>query len=99
MTKPSFNSDVSVGNVISWLVLLLGLAVSYGKMQEVQAAGQREQAAIRKEVDDVRGRYEKLVSTIIEDNKRFATDLNELKVDLAVVKTTVLSHTQSQKSD
>lgn len=84
MTKPSLNLDVSVGNVVSWLVLLLGLAVSYGKMQEVQAANKREN-------EDIKSRYERLVTSIAEDNKSFAKDLNELKVDVAVVKTTVLN--------
>lgn len=84
MTKPSFNLDVSVGSVVSWLVLLLGLAVSYGKMQEVQAANKREN-------EDIKSRYERLVTSIAEDNKSFAKDLNELKVDVAVVKTTVLN--------
>jgi uncharacterized membrane protein (DUF4010 family) len=84
MTKPTINTQVSIGNIVSWALVLSGFIAGYVKMQEVQAQTSERVKAMEAHS----GIFE---AKSISKDEAIVAQLADLRLDLAVIKSNVMS--------
>lgn len=78
------DDSISKGNVISWLIMLLGFCVGYGYLQATV-----NQAKI--DAKEAKDEAKRVAENLVQSNTARVAEIGDLRTDMAVVKFTMLS--------
>ena len=82
MTKPSLDGKISIGNIVSWLLVAGGFLAGYVKLQDASAQTAKDVVEAKNLAIAVQHAY-LTADDIMKDR------ISSLTVDVAVIKTTV----------
>lgn len=78
------DDSVSKGNIISWLIMLLGFCVGYGYLQATVNQAKTDAKEAKEEA-------KRVSENLVLSNSARVAEIGELRTDMAVVKVTMLS--------
>jgi hypothetical protein len=84
LPKPSIEPHVTVGNIISWAMIVIGIVVGYTKLTDASAQNQ-------KDVYEAKSLALQVQSSLITSDSAKSKEISEIRTDVAVIKSNVLT--------
>jgi hypothetical protein len=84
MTAPKLNSEITIGNVVSWVMIGISLVVGYTKLTDASAQNMRDVAEAKSLSIGVQDK-------LLQSDRERQKEISEMKTDVAVIKTNILT--------